>query len=42
MSSLDAEVRTRVEERGLSGAVDRVKVERVTKDQTGIAKDVTP
>jgi L,D-transpeptidase ErfK/SrfK len=39
--SMDTEVKTRIEERGLSGTVDWVKVQRVTKDQTGIAEDVS-
>lgn len=39
--SMDTEVKTRIEERGLSGAVDWVKVQRVTKDQTGIAEVVS-
>jgi len=39
--SVAAEVGTRIEERGLSDAVDWIKVQRVTKDQTGIAEDVT-
>lgn len=39
--SMDTEVKTLIEERGLSGAVDWVKVQGVTKNQTGIAEDVS-
>jgi L,D-transpeptidase ErfK/SrfK len=41
ISSLDAEVKTRIEERGLTDSVDWLKVANVIKQRTGIAEDVT-
>jgi len=40
-ASIDEEVRTMVEERGLSDKVDWTKVQDVMKKKTGIAEDVT-
>ncbi len=41
VSSIDAEVQTKIEERGVADNVDWAKVEDVLKKKTGIAEDVT-
>jgi L,D-transpeptidase ErfK/SrfK len=39
--SIDAEVQTRIKDRGLTDSVDWAKVQKVIKQKTGIAEDVT-
>jgi hypothetical protein len=41
MPSIGVEVRVRIEERGLTDAVDWVKAQNVMKSETGITEDVT-